>query len=91
MEEQLKKIENWHEVTHGMYITAIGAKCAYQIIIEYHELDKPIETAKASLCVCGFWNDSKTGKNTLDREWLGKNLPVQELLEIAVEDYKNNM
>lgn len=85
----MKDFKSWKEVSNGYYRYVIAAKVAYEIFIEYWEHETPIETAQASLCIVGEWYN-KDRKSTTEREWLGKELPVQELLEIAYKDDKEN-
>lgn len=85
----MKELKNWREVSKGYYRFVIGANVAYEIFVEYWEHETPIETAKASLCIVGDWY-TKDGKSITNREWLGKELPIQELLEIAYNDNETN-
>lgn len=84
----MKDFKNWKEISKGYYRYVISSNAAYEIFIEYWLHDTPIETAKASLCLVGDWYCNKV--STTEREWLGKELPVQELLEIAYKDDKEN-
>lgn len=84
----MKDFKNWKEISKGYYRYVISSNAAYEIFIEYWLHDTPIETAKASLCLVGDWYCDKV--STTEREWLGKELPVQELLEIAYRDDKEN-
>jgi hypothetical protein len=84
----MKDFKNWREISKGYYRYVISSNVAYEIFIEYWLHDTPIETAKASLCLVGDWYCNKA--RTTEREWLGKELPVQELLEIAYRDDKEN-
>lgn len=74
-------------ISKGYFRYVIAANVAYEIIIEYLEHGTPIETAKASLCLVGDWR-TRENLNFTEREWLGKELPICELLEIAEKDYK---
>lgn len=85
----MKELKNWTEVSKGYFRFVIGANVAYEILIEYWSHDTPIETAKASLCIVGEWFN-KDRKSTTEREWLVKELPIQELLEIAYKDNEEN-
>lgn len=90
--EKLKDLSNWTVVQGewcGHYRYVIGAKCAYEIIVWYHAVKTSVLTAKASLFVTGLWC-SESG-DYLERECIGENLPIQELLEIASKDYEKNM
>ena len=84
----MKEFKNWREISKGYYRYVISSNVAYEIFIEYWLHDTPIETAKASLCLVGDWYRKKV--STTEREWLGKELTVQELLEIAYKDDKEN-
>ena len=84
----MKEFKNWREISKGYYRYVISSNVAYEIFIEYWLHDTPIETAKASLCLVGDWYRNKV--STTEREWLGKELTVQELLEIAYKDDKEN-
>lgn len=85
----MKELKNWTEVSKGYYRYVIASNVAYEIFIEYWEHKTPIETAKASLCLVGIW-ENKNNITLTEREWLGKELPIQELLEIAYKDDKEN-
>lgn len=84
----MKDFKNWREISKGYYRYVISSNVAYEIFIDYWLHDTPIETAKASLCLVGDWYRNKV--STTEREWLGKELLVQELLEIAYKDDKEN-
>lgn len=92
MDKRILDLKNWTKVSNdwcGIYRYVIAAKVAYEIIVEYHYIDTPIETAKASLYLIGLWYN-KENKNILEREKLGESLPIQELLEIAYKDNEEN-
>lgn len=83
----MKELKNWNEISKGYYRFVIGSNIAYELFIEYWDHDTPIETAKASLCLFGIWKGPHT---TSEREWLAKELPICELLEIAYKDNEEN-
>lgn len=85
----MKEFKNWTKVSKGYYRYVIASNVAYEIFIEYWGHETPIETAKASLCLIGNWCN-KDRKSFTERVWLGKELPIQELLEIAYQDDKEN-
>lgn len=92
MEDKILDLKNWKKVENdwcGIYRYVIAAKVAYEIIVECHYLDTPIETAKASLYLIGLWRDNDNN-NLLEREKLAESLPIQELLKIAEKDNKEN-
>ena len=53
-------------------------------------MDTPILTAKGTLSIVGLWNN-KDKSVSLEREYLAKDLPVQELLTIANKDMNDNI
>lgn len=63
-------------------IYPIASKVAYEIVINFHYLDTPI--------IVGLWNN-KDKSVSLEREYLAKDLPVQELLTIANKDMNDNI
>ena len=97
----MKDFKNWRYIfskgcQRYCYRYVISNSVAYEIFIKYWDPDTPIKTAKASLCrtktsYClvpdWYLNNEVT---MTEREWLGKELPVQELLEIAYKDDKEN-
>ena len=85
----MKEIKNWTEKSKGYFRFVISSNVAYEILVEYWVLDTPIETAKASLCLIGEWRNND-GSVSMEREWLAKELPIQELLEIAYKDNIEN-
>lgn len=89
IDEKIKTISNWTKISNSQFRYIISSNVAYEILVEFWYDDTPIETAKASLCLTGFWHNKNTS-DTVEREWLGKHLPIQELLEIAYEDNKQN-
>ena len=42
------KLENWTEITKGLYRYVVAASCCYEIYIMYHAKDTDILTANAS-------------------------------------------
>lgn len=81
----MKELKNWTEVSQGYFRFVIAPNVCYEIFVEHWYHDSPIETAKASLCLFGVWAN-KNLANSSEREWLAKELPIQELLEIAYKD-----
>ncbi len=89
---RIKDLNNWTDVQgdwQGHYRYIISSNCAYEIITLYHATETPVLTAKATLYITGLW--SSDNGLVLERECLGEKLPIQELLEIAYNDYVNNV
>lgn len=84
-----KKIENWNEITKGLYRYVVAANVCYEIHLLYHEKETDILTAKSSLYIVGDWYD-KQGNSFFERECLLSKQPLFECLEKAYQDDKEN-
>ena len=80
-------LENWKEVTKGLYRYVISAGCCQEIHIMYHAKDTDILTANASLYIVGDQTSAKDNSKFFNRELL-INGPLMSCLEKAVEDEK---
>ena len=87
MEEQIKDINNWTEVTPGVYSLIIAENGCFQIIIDKYDTSQPIETAIASLCICIYSFDSTINKHSLERVYIAREKNIEKLLQMAVLDY----
>jgi len=85
----LTNLKDWKEVTKGIYRYVISANAAYEIHINYWNMETDILTANASLYIVGDWL-SNDGKNIIERECLLDSMPVMDCLGKAVEDDKEN-
>lgn len=83
--ERIKNLENWKEVTKGLYRYVVAANACYEIHLLYHEKKTDIMTAKASLFIVGDWYNSKK-ESFFERECLMKEQPLFECLNCAYED-----
>ena len=79
------KLENWTEVTKGLYRYVIAANCCYEIQIMYHAKNTDILTANASLYIVGDWTSVDNDSKFFERELL-LNGTLFACLEKAVED-----
>ena len=81
------QFEAWDRIPNliGSYKFEINSKCTYEIFIECYYFDTPIETAKASLCITKISDNS-----VITREWIEKELPIQELTALAEKHYMKN-
>ena len=87
----MKDFKNWREIEdYHQYVNSNND--THEIFIEYRDIDTLIETARAIQRLVGDWcrNKVSTTVNTTEQEWLGKELPIQELLEITYKDDKEN-
>ena len=86
----MDKLENWTEVTKGLYRYVIAANACYEIHILYHLSGDDILVAKASLFIVGDW------KTKEDRRWhfeggcLLNEQHVFGCLKVAVKDNAEN-
>lgn len=85
----MRDLKNWLEITKGIYRHVISANVAYEIHINYWDMDTNILTANASLYIVGDWR-SGNGKGTRERECLLDSAPVMDCLVKAEEDDLEN-
>ena len=79
------KLENWTEVTKGLYRYVVAASACYEIHIMYHAKDTDVLTANASLYIVGEWISLENNSKFFKRKLL-LNGSVMACLEKAVED-----
>ena len=87
----IKELDNWYEVTNGLYRYVVAAKVCYEIHILYWADDTDILTAKASLYLVGNWTRIPERVSFFSREILLAEQPVFECLKAAEKDYKENL
>lgn len=87
----IKELDNWYEVTDGLYRYVVAAKVCYEIHILYWRDDTDILTAKASLYLVGNWTRIPERTSFFSREILLAEQPVFECLKAAEKDYKENL
>ena len=85
----MNELQNWTEVTRGLYRYIVASKVCYEIHIIYHEEDTDILTARANLYIVGLWHN-KECRDFFERECLLSEQPVFECLAAAVKDDKEN-
>ena len=81
----MSKLENWTEITKGLYRYVISTGCCYEIHIMYHAKTTDILTANASLYIVGDWTSADNNSKFFERELL-LNGSLAVCLEKAVED-----
>ena len=81
------KLEDWTEITKGLYRYDISDDCCYEIHIIYHAKGTNILTANASLYIVGDWCNAENNSKFFERKLL-LNGPLAACLEKAVEDEK---
>ena len=87
----MDKLENWTEVTKGLYRYVIASNACYELHILYHLSGDDILVAKASLFIVGDWKTKKESRWHFERECLLKEQPVFECLKMAEKDYTELM
>lgn len=81
----MKDLNNWREVTKGLYRFVVCANVCYEIHINIRKFDTPILTANASLFIVGDWIN-KDGVSFFARECLLENRSVSDCIERAIKD-----
>lgn len=84
----MNKLENWTEVTKGLYRYVIAANVAYEIHIMYWDRKTDILSAHCELYIVGDWRTNDSG-SYFERGMLCDG-PLAACLECAVEDDKEN-
>lgn len=85
----MKNLENWKEVTRGIYRYIVAAKVCYELHILHWDDGTDILTAKASVYVVGNWTQSN-GNSFFEREPILIGRTVFECLEAAEKDDAQN-
>lgn len=88
---RIHDLNNWYEVTRGLYRYTIAAKVCYELHILYWEDGTDILTAKSSLYIVGNWERIPEDVSFFSREILLAEQPVFECLKAAEKDYKENI
>lgn len=86
----MKDLNNWKEITKGLYRVVVGANVCYEIHINICKFDTPVLMANASLFLVGNWCD-KNEVSFFSRECLLEKQSVKNCIEKAIQDYKENM
>ena len=84
----MNDLQNWTEVTRGLYRYVIAPYVCYEIHILYHDCATDILTAKANLYIVGKWHTEEG--SSFERECLMSEQPVLECLAEAVKDNDEN-
>ena len=86
----MDKLENWLEITEGLYRYVIAASVCYEIHINCWHHDMDILTADASLFIAGNWTNVRSGDSFFSRERLLSHGTVQECLIACCKDNEEN-
>ena len=86
----MQDLNNWKEVTKGLYRVVVGANVCYEIHINIRKFNTPVLMENASLFLVGNWCD-KNGVSFFSRECLLEKQSVSKCIEKAIQDYKENM
>lgn len=88
----IRNLNDWTEVTRGLYRYVIVAKVAYEIHIIYRDYKDPdILNARCKLYLVGEWYTTKNSGSQMffQRQFLAKG-SMKECLESAVKDDEEN-
>lgn len=88
--KQMEDLNNWKEITKGLYRYVVSANVCYEIHINICKFDIPVIKGNASLFLVGECVD-KNGVNFFSRECLLEKQNVSKCIEKAIQDYKENM
>lgn len=83
-------LENWTEITKGLYRYVIAANMCYEIQLWHWEHDADILTAEASLFIVGDWTNISMGNSFFERGCLVNHKTVKECLLAAFKDNEEN-
>lgn len=83
----MKDLNNWQEVTKGLYRFVVASNVCYEIQINIHQFKTPLVKANASVFLVGEWVD-KNGINFFSRECLLSKQSVRNCIEKAIKDYE---
>lgn len=81
------KLENWTEITKGLYRYVISDGYCYEIHIKYHAKETDILSANSSLYIVGDWTASDDNCSYFERKLL-LNGPLMACLGKVIEDEK---
>lgn len=84
----MNKLENWREVTRGLYRYVIAAGACYEILVTHMDRNTNILSANCVLYVTGTWY-SDSG-SYFEREELLRG-PMAACLQKAFEDFNENV
>lgn len=87
---QMKDLNNWKEVTRGLYRFVISTNACYEIHINICKEGEHILTTNSSLFLVGDFYD-KDKVHFFVRQCLLENRAVQNCIEKAIQDYKENI
>ncbi len=91
--KQMKDLNNWKEVTRGLYCFVVGTNGCYEIHINICKEGEPILTTNSSLFLVNDFYD-KNDKNKVHffaRQCLLENRTVQKCIEKAMQNYNEDM
>ena len=83
------KLEDWTEVTKGLYRYDVSDDCCYEIHITHHAKNTDILSANASLFIAADWY-TDSDHSFFERRLL-LNGPLMACLEKMVKDKKEEM
>ena len=83
----MKDLNNWKEVTKGLYRFVVASNVCYEININIHQFKTPLIKANASLFLVGDWID-KDGVSFFARECLLEKQSVSDCIERAIKNYE---
>ena len=86
--DKIKDINNWTEVTKGMFRYVIAAGACYEIIVAYLNHDDILTEAYAKLYITGDWHSKERG-SYFNRECIFEGTLIK-CLDKAAKDFSEN-
>lgn len=88
---KILKLENWTEVSRGIYRYVLSANACYEIHIVCHPDNTNIMKAIANVYIVGHWTHIKENISQFTRETLAGSQTVEECMKVACNDYNQNV
>lgn len=88
--KKVRNLDNWSEVTRGLYRYVIAPGAAYELHVIDWDYDSTIDDAIWSAYVVGEWQDTKSNLK-FSRECLCSNANLKTCLDAVAKDAKENI
>ena len=90
-QKEMLSLDNWKEVTKGLYRYVIGSNTCYEIHIVCYPDNTNIMKATANVYIVGHWTHVRENISQFTRETLAGGQTVEECIKVACNDYNENV
>lgn len=90
-QKEMLSLDNWKEVTKGLYRYVIGSNTCYEIHIVCYPDNTNIMKAIANVYIVGHWTHVRENISQFTRETLAGGQTVEECIKVACNDYNENV